>query len=193
MITSRISRVLTILALLGTVPAELCLAVLRIGFKGRAHPKWTIGQNATIESIKAILHVVSTLRIVPKLTLSAGFEKERFVSVLPAPASTYKGPTDDKEIRPVAIGGTWTPRVPDTRRSAEGTSSLLVLLHFHGGAYVVGDGRDGDTGFLINTLLEHGGYTHVFTPSTDLLATLAVDFLRLFRMLYRRIYICFTT
>lgn len=39
------------------------------------------------------------------------------------------------------------------------------LSHYHGGAYVIGDGRDADTGSLAKTLLKHAKVTHVFTPN----------------------------
>ncbi|PKS13146.1 hypothetical protein jhhlp_000488 [Lomentospora prolificans] len=151
-----------------TLPAvasvKLCLAVLRIIFRRRPHPRWDLRQTTAVEITKIMLRIMSTLRISPKLSLSPGSEGNRFVTVIPAARDLYKGPTDDKDIRPRTVGGTWTPKLPDTTRAGESGDSLLVALHFHGGAYVIGDGRDGDTGFLIQTLLNHGGFTHVFTP-----------------------------
>jgi acetyl esterase/lipase len=66
----------------------------------------------------------------------------------------------ENKIQPVDIVSTWTP-TPLTAKNSEGAE---VLLHYHGGAYVVGTGRDDDTGFLARTLIKHARVTHVFTP-----------------------------
>ena len=40
--------------------------------------------------------------------------------------------------------------------SAQNTNPKKHILFFHGGAYVIGDGRDEDIGFTAKTLLKHG-------------------------------------
>ena len=94
------------------------------------------------------------------ITLAPGKEKERFVILKPATTSSYIGPALDSSIKPVQIGSTWTP-APLTAHNSNGAD---VVLHFHGGAYVIGTGRDDDTGFLAKTMLKHAGVSHVFTP-----------------------------
>ncbi len=39
-----------------------------------------------------------------------------------------------------------------------------MVLHFHGGAYVMGDGRSTNCGFLAQLLLKQAGASHVFCP-----------------------------
>jgi acetyl esterase/lipase len=126
----------------------------------RPHPQWTHGQAVRMRIVKAFLKHRSIVQTRTRLSLEAGKEKERFVVVQPAAVSSYVGPAVDQKIQPVAIGSTWTP-APLTTQSSGGAE---VVLHYHGGAYVIGTGRDDDIGFLAKTLLKHAGVTHVFTP-----------------------------
>jgi len=43
-------------------------------------------------------------------------------------------------------------------------NGVEVVLHFHGGAYIMGNGRDEDTGFLAHTIQKYAKVTHVLTP-----------------------------
>jgi acetyl esterase/lipase len=113
--------------------------------------------------VKAILKHSSEVQTRTPLSLKPGREGKRFVVMNPSPLSLYKGPMDDKKIKPATIGGTWTPAAYDAT-SSKPEAVVDVVLHFHGGAYVVGDGRDHDTGFLAKTIHKHSRVTHVFTP-----------------------------
>lgn len=79
-----------------------------------------------------------------------------------ASPAAYTGITRiDDDIRPSDLGLTWYPErlksVHDTHR---------VILHFHGGGYVLGDGREDDAGFLAQTFLDvgQGHISHVVCP-----------------------------
>ena len=77
----------------------------------------------------------------------------------PFPSKHYIGVVaQDPEIKPLEVGGTWYPSKPAPGK--EGRAE--VVLHFHGGAFVIGDGRNADTGFLAKTFLETTPATHVF-------------------------------
>jgi acetyl esterase/lipase len=126
----------------------------------RPHPQWTLSQTLRVHIVKAFLKVSSAVRVKTPLTLEQGKEGKRFV-VLPPPApQTFLGPTIDREIKPQKVGSTWTPS-PLQRSQVD---ECDVVLHFHGGAYVIGDGRDVDIGFAAKTILKHAKVTHVFTP-----------------------------
>lgn len=78
----------------------------------------------------------------------------------PAPRTTYMGVANsDPDIEPAAVGGTWYPAKP----SAAARPSYVVL-HFHGGAYVIGDGRSKDAGFAAKTLIKNTDASHFFAP-----------------------------
>jgi acetyl esterase/lipase len=128
---------------------------------GRPHPQWTLQQAIRMRVVKLFLKHISAIRVKTPLSLLPGKEGDRFSVVKPQDDWAYKGPAVDAEIKPEAIGGTWTPEA--LQRSQ--VDDADVVLHFHGGAFVIGNGRDEDTGFLANTFLKHGRVTHVFTPA----------------------------
>lgn len=129
---------------------------------GRQHPQWTFRQAFSIRMLLAGIYHVAITQIKTKLPLTPGREKERFIVISAAPGDYYKGPVAPKgDVKPVSIGASWYP-APLTPSSS--TSSLTVVLHLHGGAFVVGDGRAAASGYMASKLLKHGGATHVFAP-----------------------------
>ena len=78
----------------------------------------------------------------------------------PGASTKYAGcAASDPEIQALPVGGTWYPTSPPSSGKLGG-----VILHFHGGAFVIGDGRKDDTGFAAKTFLENTTATHVFAP-----------------------------
>ena len=55
-----------------------------------------------------------------------------------AASSYYKGALQSGDSTPDDVGATWYP-APLTASSD--LKNVMVILHFHGGAFVVGDGR----------------------------------------------------
>lgn len=94
------------------------------------------------------------------LSLLPQAEKERWTVVQPADKLSYMGVANaDPDIKPEQVGGTWYP----AKISVSGKPGI-VILHFHGGAYVIGDGRTKDAGFAAKTLIAETDATHVFAP-----------------------------
>ncbi|EGY23481.1 alpha/beta hydrolase fold-3 [Verticillium dahliae VdLs.17] len=154
---------LKILYLLFIVPATLLSLTYAVAsgiFRGlRPDPSWSFRKAASVQLVKDVfLRHLCALRSPAPLSLQPGSEGDRFVLIPPAKEAQITGPADDAEIRPAEIGGTWTPAPVGQQKG------LLVVLHFHGGAYVMGDGRDADTGFIAENLLQNTPCTHVFTP-----------------------------
>jgi acetyl esterase/lipase len=82
------------------------------------------------------VQLLSLRQPVLRLSHLAGPEGHRFQAVDPASAESYTGIlVIDKDICPAPTGATWHPSRPS---SASDTGK--VILHFHGGAYVLGDG-----------------------------------------------------
>ena len=98
------------------------------------------------------------MRIPPTLSLAPCGEKERFVVLEPAADKFYQGMLADNTIKPTTTGGTWYP-VPHCK----GDTHNRIVLHFHGGAYVMGSGRDQDTAFAAKLLIQYLG-AKVFAP-----------------------------
>ncbi|ORY10974.1 Alpha/Beta hydrolase protein [Clohesyomyces aquaticus] len=129
---------------------------------GRQHPEWSYRQAVSIRIFKAACHHLSAIQVKTPLPLTPGNEKERFVVIKAAPTSYFKGPLAPNEhVKPVDIGATWYP-APLTASSD--TSAITVVFHIHGGAYVLGDGRQTDSGYFMSKLLKHTPATHAFVP-----------------------------
>ena len=96
--------------------------------------------------LRAILHHSSVVEVYTPIRLD---ERERFIAIKPSKDSIYQGLLEDPKVRPTVTGGTWYPspyQVGDQQ---------TVLLHFHGGAYAIGEGRPSDVEFLATTLVKN--------------------------------------
>lgn len=128
---------------------------------GRQHTEYSFRQALGVRIFFSLLYHLSRLQIKTPIPLIPGKEKEGFLVIKSASPSFYKGPLLSEDVKPVDIGGTWYP-APLTASSD--LSAVTVMLHLHGGAFVVGDGRTEATGYLASNLLKHTPATHVFAP-----------------------------
>ncbi|KAK9420689.1 hypothetical protein SUNI508_00780 [Seiridium unicorne] len=128
----------------------------------RPATEWSLQQAVRVRAVRLVLLYWSLLRRGDRLRLDPGQERNRFEIIQTQPPKFYLGPLYDVFIRPELLGATWTPSRPTLAEKVD--SKVLVALHFHGGGFVIGDGRDHDTGFLARTFVEHLGCTHVCTP-----------------------------
>ncbi|KAI1129262.1 FAD/NAD(P)-binding domain-containing protein [Nemania abortiva] len=129
---------------------------------GRPVKEWTFRQAVLVRSVRLILLYWSLFLAGDRLTLKPGREKNRFEVISPKSPKLYEGPLNDTEIEPGPVGVTWTPA--RLQPAAVTDKKTTVALHFHGGAFVIGDGRDHDAGFVARTLVRHMGCTHVCSP-----------------------------
>lgn len=95
--------------------------------------------------------------------------KSEFILISPPnlSPSPYVGPLScNSAVKPRTIGGTWYPSVPpsSSQLSSKTLEKRHIILHLHGGAYVVGSGRPDDCGFLASVLLKHTPASHIFIP-----------------------------
>lgn len=154
----QIFRVTTILARLPFWLLKFLLPAFR------PHPSWTFKQAVARNLIYHIGNLNSTIGRTIPLPLTPGKEGARWATTDPFTDELYVGPLVSARIRPVEIGGTWygVPCAPATAASAK--HFTRVALHLHGGAFVIGDGRQGDTAFLGKTLVECARFEAVFVP-----------------------------
>lgn len=95
------------------------------------------------------------MEMITPFDLTPGAEKDQWVNLSPVESKYYTGvAVGDPTIKPAKIGATWYPSVPNK-------PSTKVVLHFHGGAFVIGDGRIKDAGFLADTLIKHAKVNYV--------------------------------
>ncbi|KAK8241239.1 Alpha/Beta hydrolase protein [Phyllosticta capitalensis] len=146
----------------------------------RPCPQWTHPQAVRHKILKAFVYHSAMLEILVPLSLSPGREGNRFVVMPPAESSLYQGPMVDKcgTVRPEKIGGTWYPTpypspvasggpVPTNKEAKNDNDHGFVVLHFHGGAFVLGDGRERDCGPLARGMLRcagPSGVRYIFCP-----------------------------
>ncbi|KAF2472328.1 alpha/beta-hydrolase [Lindgomyces ingoldianus] len=151
------------LSAIGFELARLPLWLVKYFLKfGRQHPEWSFRQALSVRILFSTVYHFATVQVKTSLLLTPGKEKGRFVVIKAAPSSFYKGPlAPNEDIKPVDIGATWYP-APLT--SSSDTSAVTMVLHLHGGAYVVGDGRTGNSGYFAKKMLQSGSATHIFMP-----------------------------
>ncbi|KAI1317929.1 FAD/NAD(P)-binding domain-containing protein [Xylariaceae sp. FL0255] len=125
----------------------------------RPAPEWSIVQAVRVRIIRLVLFYIARLRLGNKLSLKPGRERGRFEVIEAKSTRLYQGPLHDDAIVPTKVGVTWTPVRPTTV-----TKDNAIALHFHGGGFVIGDGRDSDTGYVAQTLIKHMGCAYVCTP-----------------------------
>jgi acetyl esterase/lipase len=124
----------------------------------RANRKWSAKQTFMTRITYALLDAVSRVGITETLTLDPGKEGKRFQTVPVSTLDVYKGPLASKTIKPAKIGGTWYPDAPGAQ-----VTSKTVVLHFHGGAFVQGDGRTEQCGPIAKYFLDKGTADAVFS------------------------------
>ncbi|KAL4772672.1 Alpha/Beta hydrolase protein [Aspergillus nidulans var. acristatus] len=134
--------------------------------KLRQDPNWTYRQAFTNSLLKAFLRNWVALHLKWYLSVEPRSESDRFVQIPPANPDLYTGIVIDEKIKPETIGATWYPAPypsPDSSQTAlpEGQH---VVLHLHGGSYILGDGRTSSCNFLATTLLEHTPSSYILCP-----------------------------
>ena len=125
--------------------------------------EWSLNQAVRVRVVRLILLYWSLLKRGDALPLTPGRGGDRFAVIKPLSPKLYKGPlSSEGAVLPQPLGATWTPAKPPPPFAVG--PRMTVALHFHGGAFAIGNGRDEDTGFLARTLVKHMGCSHVCTP-----------------------------
>jgi acetyl esterase/lipase len=135
--------------------------LLYLGRRFRQDQDWTYRQALSNTFIKIFLRIFVAFRTKPPLSLKPGLEGDRFVTIEPGPEELYTGITVDDEIHPETIGGTWFPTAYSYNTTTP--SDKHIVLHFHGGSYIIGDGRTASCKPLADNLLAHTPSSHVFS------------------------------
>lgn len=125
----------------------------------RPSPRWSFSQAAKVRISRVVVMYWSILSLNDETPLEAGKEGKRFVVAKPASDDMYRGPLDDTAIRPTDVGMTWTKEAPIAEQCQ--VIKAPVVLHFHGGAFAIGTGRDNDTGALARNLIRNMGCSRV--------------------------------
>ena len=137
------------------------LAVFYLPPQLRQERDWSYRQALMNKLLKSFLRSYTAAHVKQPLSLKPRFEGDRFAVIEPASSELYTGVVEDMEIKPERIGGTWYP-VP-YQTSVSLADDQHVVLHLHGGSYVLGDGRTASCQSLVNTLLSNTPAKYVFS------------------------------
>ena len=118
--------------------------------KLRQHPQWSYRQALGNAFLKSWFSFASTVEFHTAKSLEPGTEKERFVVTKPTKLELYSGVLSDKMISPVPVGGMWYPKP----FSSEVDKDKKIVLHIHGGAFVLGGVRPKEGGWGPSILAE---------------------------------------
>ncbi|KAI1337415.1 hypothetical protein F5Y15DRAFT_153029 [Xylariaceae sp. FL0016] len=102
--------------------------------------------------VYVVLDINSRVEATKSLSLKKGKEDDRSHIVSPSTKDIYKGPLTLDAVKPATISGTWFHSVRDAD-----VTSKIVVLYFHGGAFVQGDGCDAQCGTIAKKLLQSSG------------------------------------
>jgi acetyl esterase/lipase len=91
-----------------------------------------------------LLTYFSKIRFQTPQPITPGKERDLFVALKPAndAKKTYAGLLGNPQIQPTTIGGFWVPSLKQLAGVSSATNNNWVVLHFHGGAYVLLTPRD---------------------------------------------------
>ncbi|KAI4114309.1 MAG: hypothetical protein LQ338_008023 [Usnochroma carphineum] len=142
-----------------------CIRVPLIGLfyipkSTRPHARWTYRQAVGNEILKLWFAYASTVEFRMPLSLDPAGEGERFITIKPSTQNIYRPVlgAPGTAVQPSIVGGTWFPRLYQPSNDAR----KQVVLHFHGGGYVLGGTRDSECGFAANNLFKHTGALSFF-------------------------------
>ena len=145
-----LTTTLTIISLFFRLPF-LCLYYLPPAF--RQHPTWSYKRALGNQLLRIWFVYASTVEFRFPRSLEPGVEKDRFEKIEPADNVFFQGPLKDKQIKPQETGGTWYPH----RFNQNSDLGKKVILHLHGGGFVLSDARDMNCKFCADTLTKATG------------------------------------
>ncbi|KAJ2997561.1 hypothetical protein NUW58_g615 [Xylaria curta] len=125
----------------------------------RAQPNWTLHQALLVRLAREVIHMRSVTRTSPGSSVKSHVNG---MTIIEPSASFLYREVLDVERPPASIRGTWYPR-PLTQPPALPASSR-IMLHMHGGAFIMGSSRQDYLGFLCSTMVNYSGFTAVFAP-----------------------------
>ncbi|MCJ1333834.1 hypothetical protein MMC10_010540 [Thelotrema lepadinum] len=147
--TSQPGKGLYTAAFLATLPVRIAaFSLYYIPRSFRPHLAWPYKRALGSYLFSILWSFWCTIEYRTNKSLEPGADGERFITIDSGKAELYRGILKDTKVRPTKIGGMWYPRLLDSTAD----SNKLVVLHFHGGAYVLGGCRPLQGGYAPETL-----------------------------------------
>ncbi|KAI1425783.1 alpha/beta hydrolase fold-3 domain-containing protein [Xylaria sp. FL1777] len=144
-----------------TIVARLPVWILAFSLFPGARPLPTMNfkQSLMLRIFTEYVFLTSRTETPVPLSLEPGKEKDRWEKIEPFPKDMYRGPLESESVEPSIIGGTWYPEKP-----ADPANVGPVVLHIHGGGFVIMDGRSAATAPMADLFRKHGKVSHIFAP-----------------------------
>ncbi|KAK8109431.1 hypothetical protein PG999_007568 [Apiospora kogelbergensis] len=151
-----------------TILARIPYWTLKFGLFSslRPVPTWTFKQSLMATLTKVLVHMACVTEKPTRLSLEPGKAKgkETFCIAPTASKADYVGPLKSSVVSPAPVGITCFTAPTTTATHEKPPSSSMVMLHVHGGGFVLGDGRGAQMGYGASMLLEHAGVACVYSP-----------------------------
>lgn len=128
----------------------------------RPNRNWSYKTAVLNQIFKVLFEFFSKIRISTPRSLEPGKDQKTFSLIEKAPDGLFQGFLATTEVPRAPIGGIWVPKRYDA--SVKEDSSRPVILHFHGGAYVIVTPRDANTQWGPNVLCEELPAAAAFCP-----------------------------
>lgn len=156
------------LCYVATILARIPYWTLKFGLFSslRPVPTWTFKQSLMATLTKVLVHMACVTEKPTRLSLEPGKAKgkETFCIAPTASKADYVGPLKSSVVSPAPVGITCFTAPTTTATHEKPPSSSMVMLHVHGGGFVLGDGRGAQMGYGASMLLEHAGVACVYSP-----------------------------
>lgn len=115
----------------------LWLSLYYIRKRSRPNPHWSLKTATIVALSKSFLQYAAAVEFQEDISLKSGKEGDRFTAMPALDLENYKELAKGLEVQPGVVGSTCYPSPYDARESGR-----KVVLHFHGGAYVLFSGRE---------------------------------------------------
>ena len=117
----------------------------------RPNPNWSFQSAIVNHVVKRYLYHSALTHLTTPLSLKPGIEGKKWEVVQPSTKPVYVGRATHNNVKPIALGGAWYPAPPTGADKLNRTT----ILHFHGGAFVIGDARTIYSGYTGKTLSKY--------------------------------------
>ncbi|KAF4452102.1 hypothetical protein F53441_5035 [Fusarium austroafricanum] len=135
--------------------ADMIVALYYIFRSNRPHRDWTLHQALGRKLMLELMQFYTNTRLITPMPTEHSGLNTRFISIPPAHGSIYRGPLEDKEIQPGTVRAIWYHEAQEFSALSNMAKGEYLLLHFHGGGYVLGSPFPLDSGYMAGVFAKH--------------------------------------
>ncbi|KAH7468267.1 hypothetical protein FOMA001_g15821 [Fusarium oxysporum f. sp. matthiolae] len=122
----------------------------------RPHGNWTLHQALGRKLMFDLMQFYTSIRLITPMPTERKDLGSRFISIPPASnRDVYRGPLKDEVIQPGTVRAVWYPEAHESSSLSNMASGEYLLLHFHGGGYVLGSPLPLDSGHFAGVFAKY--------------------------------------